>query len=240
MSEPATCACGAAYKPGATFCARCGARRARIVERDHGIPIAIAYYLALLVVQVIAMVNVKLGGNVFTTIWLATVGFGVVTLAFAIPNRALVLPLFTRAGFGPLGYLLLLALAPAIIAVIHGYVWGLAHLFHLDQPGELDVFAGHGLALAILLTAIVPPFVEELGFRGLIYGALRRNLGFSEALVISSFAFAFAHLSVPTILTHAPLGIYLCYLRHRSNSLWPSMFAHACHNMGVIVLATWL
>jgi len=243
VSAPAVCACGTAYKPDAAFCARCGTRRERArtaAPPDRGIPLAIAYYLALLVVQVVAMVNVKLGGNVFDTICLATLAFGVVTLTFSVANHGLLLPLFKGTGFGPLGYLALLALAPAILALIHGYVRGLDHLFHLDQPGELDVFNGHGVAVAIVMMAVVPPVVEELGFRGLIYGALRRNLGTTEALVISSFAFAFAHLSVPTILTHAPLGLYLGYLRQRSNSLWPSMFAHACHNMGVIILATWL
>jgi uncharacterized protein len=240
--EAATCACGAAYKPGAAFCARCGTRREPVATappRAAGLPIAIAYYLTLLVAQVIAMVNIKLGGDVFATMWVVTLGFAIVTLGFAIPNHALVLPLLGRAGFRPLGYLVLLALAPVIVALIHGYVRGLGILFDLEQPGELDSFGSHGIGIAILLVAIVPPVVEEIGFRGVIFGALRRNLRFSEALVISSFASAFAHLSVPSILTHAPLGFYLCWLRYRSNSLWPPMFAHACHNLGVIAWATY-
>jgi len=244
-TEPATCACGTTYKPGAAFCARCGTRRQPVEPvappppRAAGLPIAIAYYMVLLAAQVVAMVNIKLGGDVFTTTWVVTLGFAVITIGFAIPNHALVLPLLGRAGFRPLGYLVLLALAPVIVALIHGYVHGLGILFDLDQPGELDMYAGYGIGLAIVLDAVIPPFVEEIGFRGLIFGALRRNLRFSEALVISSFAFAFAHLSVPSILTHAPLGFYLCWLRYRSNSLWPPMFAHACHNLGVIAWAAY-
>jgi membrane protease YdiL (CAAX protease family) len=91
---------------------------------------------------------------------------------------------------------------------------------------------------AIVLTVIAPPLEEELGFRGLMYGALRDKLTVTETFLISSFAFALLHLSVPALLTHVPLGLYLCWLRHRSGSLWPPIFAHACHNAGVII-AEW-
>jgi membrane protease YdiL (CAAX protease family) len=83
---------------------------------------------------------------------------------------------------------------------------------------------------------VLPPVVEELAFRGLIYTGLRKTLGVSESFIISSFAFALLHMSLPALITHLPLGLYFCFLRHRSQSLWPSMFAHCLHNLGVIVV----
>ena len=81
-----------------------------------------------------------------------------------------------------------------------------------------------------------PPLSEELAFRGIIYSGLLRTLGRWESVLISSFAFALLHLSPMVLVTHLPLGIYFCLLRQRSQSLWPSMFAHALHNLGVILL----
>jgi membrane protease YdiL (CAAX protease family) len=86
------------------------------------------------------------------------------------------------------------------------------------------------------LIALAPPVFEELAFRGLIYGALAKSLRRSEAYMISSFAFAMLHLSVPSLLTHLPLGLYFCWLRERSGSMYPSMFAHCCHNFGVVLV----
>ena len=78
---------------------------------------------------------------------------------------------------------------------------------------------------------------EERAFRGLIYTGLRKTLGVSESFIISSFAFALLHLSIPSLITHLPLGLYFCYLRHRADSLWPAMLAHALHNAGVIAVS---
>ena len=89
---------------------------------------------------------------------------------------------------------------------------------------------------AVLLIAVVPPLIEEIGFRGLVYGALRKTMTVGEAALVSSFAFAILHLSIPALLTHWPLGLYFCWLRQRSQSLWPGVFAHACHNLGCLVL----
>lgn len=81
-----------------------------------------------------------------------------------------------------------------------------------------------------------PALQEELAFRGLIYGGLRTTLTISEAFIITSFAFAMLHLSIPSLVTHLPLGLYLCWLRERSGSLWPGVLAHFCHNLGVCLL----
>ncbi len=81
---------------------------------------------------------------------------------------------------------------------------------------------------------MTPPVFEELAFRGTIFGLLRRHLSGWEALLLSSFAFAILHLSVPSLVTHVPMGLYFCWLRQRGGSLWPAMLAHALHNTWVL------
>lgn len=197
----------------------------------------ITFYLALLGVQAAGLVYAQVTEDVFPAIVATTAALAAVTLAFAVPHRALVLPAYRRAGFGPLGYLLVLLAAPAVCTIVLGYVRGLGDLFGIRVPGELEGLEAHGPVIAILLVAIVPPLVEELAFRGLLYGGLRSTLTVGETFLISSFAFALLHLSVPSLITHFPIGLYFCWLRHRSGSLWPPMCAHACHNLGVVIAA---
>lgn len=157
--------------------------------------------------------------------------------AFALGHRALVAKPLSSLGFSWRGYLVIAVFSLPILAVVHFYVEAVVGLFKLHLPGEIDHLTGRHWIWPVLLMAILPPVSEELGFRGLIYGGLRRSLSVGETFLVSSFAFAMLHLSIPMLLTHFPLGLYFCWLRHRSGSLWPPIFAHACHNFGVVLLA---
>jgi membrane protease YdiL (CAAX protease family) len=224
--------CGGPLAPDAAFCGQCGRPAPRPTA---GLRFVIAFYLAMLGVQTAGLIYVQVTDDVFPATVATMLGLVTLTLAFAIPHRALVLPTYRRAGFGPSGYGLILLAAPIVCALVLGYVHGLATLFGIHVPSELEGL--DNLAIAVLLIVVLAPLDEELAFRGLIFGALRTSLTLGETFLISSFAFAMLHLSLPSLLTHFPLGLYLCWLRHRSNSLWPPIFAHACHNLGVIFAA---
>lgn len=232
MNLEAACpACGAAFRADAAFCASCGRRRALI---EPGLRFALRLYLALLAIQVAAMIAGRLGASPFRVMVVETVALAVAILAIAALRWPLVDGAYRRAGFSALGYAAILLAAPVVLAVISSYVDLLAHVTGMPAPRELADFDGHSLAWLVVVVAIAPPLFEELAFRGLMFGALRR-LRRSEIYAISSFAFAMLHLSIPSLLTHVPLGLYLCWLRERSRSMWPSTFAHFCHNLGVIV-----
>jgi uncharacterized protein len=227
-------ACGTPFKPDAAFCASCGRRRAFV---DRGLTFVIWFYLALLAIQMIALIAVKADAPPFRAMAFATLALAAVILAVTVARWRLVATPSARAGFSPAGYALILLAAPVILLLVDTYVDALAHAFGLHQPSELAGFDGRSLLWILLLVAIAPPLSEELAFRGLIFGALSRSLRRSEVYILSSFAFAILHLSIPTLLTHMPLGLYFCWLRERSGSIWPSTFAHFCHNLGVVILA---
>lgn len=241
MTEPIACpGCGAAYKLEARFCAGCGHARTRpaVAPPSPGsVPRAIAMYLALLAVQVVTMIYVKITDDVFTAVVGGTLGLALVILAFSLASRAMLSTVAHGAGFGPLGYLLIAGAAVPILLLVVGYVTVVAKAFGIHTPDDLAMFAGHARWWPIVITVIVPPLIEELGFRGVMFGGLRGLLTARETIVVTAFAFALLHLSLPALLTHVPLGLYFGWLRSRSGSLWPGVFAHACHNLGVIVLA---
>lgn len=86
------------------------------------------------------------------------------------------------------------------------------------------------LVPTLLVLAVLAPLVEELVFRGLLYGWVAGRWGGLPALLVSSLAFAAAHYEPAHIVLVAPLGLWFGWLRWRTGSLLPSIVAHTINN----------
>jgi len=82
--------------------------------------------------------------------------------------------------------------------------------------------------------------VEELVFRGLLYGWIAGRWGTVPAWLVSSVAFALAHYEPAHILLVLPLGLLFGYLRRRTDSLLPSLAAHIFNNGFAVLAAAFL
>lgn len=97
---------------------------------------------------------------------------------------------------------------------------------------------GPELALIFVSLVILPPLVEEILFRGFLYGGLRRRLPVIWSTLLASGIFAAAHLfggETGVLLWVAAadtfiLSMVLCQLRERSGSLWPPILLHGIKN----------
>jgi uncharacterized protein len=98
----------------------------------------------------------------------------------------------------------------------------------------------HQLALSLLLLAVLAPLVEELVFRGLLYGWLAGRWGKNVGWIVSSLAFAAAHAEPAHIILVFPLGLLFGWLRQRTDSLLPSLVAHVANNSLALVAAAYL
>src|SRR5204862_193057 len=77
------------------------------------------------------------------------------------------------------------------------------------------------------------PVAEELFFRGFMYGALRRPIGWVGAAIVTGLVFGLIHAggtSAVFLLPLAVLGFLLCVLYRRTGSLVPGMGVHAFNN----------
>lgn len=87
-----------------------------------------------------------------------------------------------------------------------------------------------GLIALAALVVIGAPLVEEIFFRGVLMGALRR-LGTAVAVLVSSVAFAFVHfgqlLAMPAFVV---LGVVLGLLTLGRKRLGPAIVTHATFN----------
>ena len=88
--------------------------------------------------------------------------------------------------------------------------------------------------------ALLAPLVEELVFRGLLYGWIESRWGSMVALVVSSLAFAGAHWEPAHIILVLPLGFLFGWLRRRTNSLLPSLVSHIVNNGFAVLSAAFL
>ena len=95
-------------------------------------------------------------------------------------------------------------------------------------------------ALTTIVTVIFAPVVEEIIFRGCLYGKLREIFNYRTCLVISSFTFGFLHiyqsllsgdfLDCFYILTYAVMGIQFGILYEKHNSIVACMLLHCMNN----------
>lgn len=142
-------------------------------------------------------------------------------------------PLYTVAGFAV--YFLLYA---AVLAAASALVPSL----NVDQKQELGfdnaTSSTISLALTFISLVVLPPIVEEVVFRGFIFTGLRNKFKPLSAALITSIIFAVAHLQIgngkPLLWVAALdtfiLSLVLCYLRNKTDSLWPGIFLHALKN----------
>ncbi len=88
----------------------------------------------------------------------------------------------------------------------------------------------------ILFALVGAPIVEELAFRGMLYGALcKSQIAPFTSVVISAGIFSLYHLEPGRILVLFVIGIVLGEVRRRSGSTYASMIAHAVNNAPGII-----
>jgi membrane protease YdiL (CAAX protease family) len=90
--------------------------------------------------------------------------------------------------------------------------------------------------VGLLDTVVWTPLIEELTFRGLLYGTLRTVTGAPLAAVASGCLFAAAHgYGLAGFLSVFLSGILWALAYERSRSLLPGILAHAANNLSVTV-----
>ncbi len=125
----------------------------------------------------------------------------------------------------------------------------IAEALDLTESGQLtidaftDIETPWVLTIAIINVCVLAPLMEELTYRGVLHGALRRRLGSKATVIAGSLIFALVH--VPGLDTTAPkfaliaaftvlevflLALLLGYLREKDGRIGRAFFAHGAWN----------
>jgi membrane protease YdiL (CAAX protease family)/uncharacterized RDD family membrane protein YckC len=125
------------------------------------------------------------------------------------------------------------------LAMFSYYAFAIAYSVLVVSPDQEDIARDLGLDAGVLaaipvvaLIAVVVPIAEEIFFRGMLFGGLRRRLSRIPAAAISALVFGALHATtglsaVPPLIA---FGFVLALLYERTGSLVPGMIAHALNN----------
>jgi ABC-2 type transport system permease protein len=128
-----------------------------------------------------------------------------------------------------------LAAGAAAAAFAIAYLVALPHVagdWRLEQTQLRLPAAGPWL---IVLAVVAAPAFEELIFRGLVYGGLRRSLPFGWAALASAAIFAVVHPPAGALPVFG-LALAAAWAYERSGLLVAPMLAHAVYNGAVVTL----
>ena len=119
------------------------------------------------------------------------------------------------------------------------------------RPNQMDQFefvlseGPLSFALLLIAAAVIAPFVEELFFRGFLFGVYRRKQPVWLAYVVSSVLFTILHLEPNRMnvsqMAALSVGIFLLaliltWVYDHTGSLYPGMIAHAINNATGLIL----
>ncbi len=134
---------------------------------------------------------------------------------------------------GPLRHYATAALGAGVLLLA---AIGWLALLAVDEPGLISRLRGElGLPLTLFVIAVAPAVLEEVMFRGVLQGRLLALMGTSAGLLTTAMAFALCHGAPAVLPIHLAGGLALGWLRLRTGTLLPGMFAHFLYNGAIVV-----
>lgn len=110
----------------------------------------------------------------------------------------------------------------------------------IDVPVSfLKFILSEPLILGVITTILIAPILEEFIFRGFLFSQLRITLGNWGAISLSSLAWTSLHFQyeLKILFILFVLGLFLGFLRWKSNSLFLVMALHAVNNLVALITA---
>ncbi len=131
-----------------------------------------------------------------------------------------------------------IGVSSALYAALGIWELALAAGASLIAPFRDDPVAMTGL---FILAGPMAALVEEILFRGLLYGWLRQRMGIAVSAIVSALLFTAAHFyvfvaGIAFAVEMAVLAVLLALLYELSRSLWPGILAHALNNVLLLTL----
>ena len=137
-------------------------------------------------------------------------------------------PTWTDIGLGPIGYIVGILLAMALSAIFSMFPW-----FNADEAQEVGFslyLSGFDKVIAFFSLVVVAPVMEELIFRGWLYGKMRARLSAPASILLVSLVFAILHFQWNVGVTVFALSVVLCVLREITGTVYAGIITHMLKN----------
>jgi membrane protease YdiL (CAAX protease family) len=130
----------------------------------------------------------------------------------------------------------------ALSAMIFALDWFAGYLFPKELAADNEIWycllSSNFKWLMLLDAIVVGPVFEEVAYRGLLFPTIAQSrIGIIGSAILTSSLWSLTHFYVwPMIACIFISGLIMCYLRHASGSLWPSLIMHSVLNLSACVI----
>jgi membrane protease YdiL (CAAX protease family) len=135
----------------------------------------------------------------------------------------------------------------AVIVFMFGFVIVASEIdnllnFVLPMPGfMIEIFksmlSSDYLIISIIMVGIMPAFLEEMLFRGMILDGFKENYSPKKAILVSALLFGLAHLNPWQFVTSFIIGLIMAWIALKTESILPCIYMHLFNNLlGVLVM----
>lgn len=134
-------------------------------------------------------------------------------------------------------HVLAIVVVAALLGTALNNLISMSPLVHLSK-GFAEAnrnFYGSTFVIELMGSAVVTPILEELLFRGIVYGRLREMTGKITAVIISSFIFGALHFNLVQFVYAFLLGMVLSLVMECTGHLYGAVVMHMTANFLAVV-----
>ena len=139
------------------------------------------------------------------------------------------LPSWSDILLAPAGFIAYFALA-ALITAAAMLVLSDDIMRQAQDVGFNRLTTNIDFVLAFVSLVVIVPIVEEIIFRGYLFGKLKKHVPVLVAALMTSIIFSVAHGQINVGLNVFALSMVACYLRELTDSIWPAVLLHMIKN----------
>lgn len=133
-------------------------------------------------------------------------------------------------GWGLLG-VIAAYVGSALILWLSRYVMPWVDIDEVQNVGVTMLGSSGEMVLAMAVFVVLGPIVEEIIFRGYLYGKLRQSgISMWISSIVVSVLFGLFHWQWNVALDVFVLSMIMCYLRERTSTIWPGVIIHMIKN----------
>lgn len=125
--------------------------------------------------------------------------------------------------------------AGAALSLLYGWLTAKLHLSEYFTDDVQQHFYSAPLWQQLIVLCMLTPVCEELLFRGLVFGSMRRKISGWKAAVFTSVLFSVLHGSPIQMLYAFPMGLVLQAFLHMEGGLEAPILLHICANLASVL-----
>ena len=137
-------------------------------------------------------------------------------------------PTWTDIGLSPVAFI-----ASTLLAALFEYLFTVFPWFNISEVQDVgfNIYMAPGeRVIAFLVLVVLAPIVEEIIFRGWLYGKMRERLSAPWAIVLVSLLFGLVHFQWNVGVNVFALSVVLCVLREITGTVYAGILTHMIKN----------